>query len=141
MTDYKLSAFKIPFSLPILQELNTIKKIEFIKDPSELKGEGVLVVQTETSIYALNISNGNYEVVTDSAAPIMIQRGYNSHFYYVIHNSVDMSLLELTLKKKSGLEWKCYFKEIYVVREGKILAVELDQLNRDKIDSSYTYSN
>lgn len=44
MTDYKLSTFKIPFSLPVLHDLGTIKKSEFINDPSRLEGEGVLVV-------------------------------------------------------------------------------------------------
>ena len=51
-----------------------------------------------------------------------------------------MTLKELTLVKQ-GIELQPTIVDIHVVREGKILAVELDPLNNEKIDSSYTYNN
>ena len=52
----------------------------------------------------------------------------------------DMTLSLLKLNK-FGEDWQPTTTDIYVVREGSILAVEIDANNRDKIDSSYTFKN
>jgi len=46
----------------------------------------------------------------------------------------------LSLLKK-GQEWNEESTEIHVVREGTVLALQIDSENRQLIDSSYTYSN
>jgi len=51
-----------------------------------------------------------------------------------------MKVIELKLTKQ-GLKMSSSISEIHVVREGKILALELDSQNREFIDSSYTYDH
>lgn len=83
MSNFSLKTLKIPFSLPIMHELATILRVEFIKAYEGSLFEGALVIQTETEIWIQNTSSGRHYSLTEGAmASIRIQRGYNSRIYF-----------------------------------------------------------
>ena len=131
------------FNLPILHEMENIKDAQFIKAQDESVEQGILVIQTKDEIWTSENFTGIKKSLTEGLmAPVTMQRGYNSILFYVkfSENRSDAHVFELSLLKK-GQEWNEELTEIHVVREGTVLALQIDSENRQLIDSSYTYGN
>jgi hypothetical protein len=71
--------------------------------------------------------------------PCLLQRGFNSIFYYVERGSSgdDQIIYELKADIVKG-NWKCDPNQIFKINEGQILALELDPENNGECDSIYT---
>ena len=143
LIDYTIEQVEISFGLPIKSELDQIKKCEYVNYSDSAPGEGLLIVQTTTEIWLNECRTGtSHRLTSGYMSPILIQRGYNNTFYYASNTikGTDVEVQELTLNKV-GNSWIHNTKEVHVVREGNIIALEMDPENRSKTDSIYTHGN
>lgn len=71
-----------------------------------------------------------------------MQRGYHSIIYFgeVSVSGQDVLLMELKMKIARA-QWQPELLEIHTVREGSVIALEMDIDNREKTDSVYRYNN
>ena len=62
---------------------------------------------------------------------VYFQRGYNNTFYYATNSlkGTDVEVNELTLNRV-GNSWSEHIENVFIAREGKIIALEMDMDNR-----------
>ena len=101
----------------------------------------MLVLQTTKEIYLQETLSGKWKALTsDRMAKLYMQRGYKNVIYFAERTvkGSDMEVIELKVSKV-GSNWTESLQEVKVVREGRVIALELDPANRSATDSVYTY--
>ena len=78
----------IEFNVPIIDQMGDIKRAEFVNSPGHTSIEesvfGVLIIQTTNEIYFSSNKSGKCDRITGGTMkPLMLQRGFNSVFYFV----------------------------------------------------------
>ena len=139
--NFEIKTTPIRFNVPILDEPNAIRKVEFIRRGPEQDAIGMLIIQTDYCIYYSNNYTGHYDRLTTRGmmVPITMQRGFNSMIYFIEKGSSgdDQIVFELKTDIVKG-QWKCDKNRIYKINEGEFLALELDPENNGDCDSIYT---
>lgn len=142
LVDYAIDETYIAFELPIRNELETIKKAEWICPFNEERpDDGVLVIQTTKEIYIQEGLSGKHKALTAGRmSPLFMQRGYKNYIYFAEESEkgTDSQVNELKIFKV-GNKWTHNIQEVLVVREGNIISLELDPENRKNVDALYSH--